>query len=78
MTPRWTSCSIEAPEKNAAAIAALKRLRDEIQNRIAEVWAVHEGPLASGEAPHLWAVPHLYSLAAANLGGIPRGRNGRG
>ena len=39
MTPRWTSRSIEAPQKNAPTIEELQRLRDAIRERTATLWA---------------------------------------
>ena len=39
MTPRWTSRSIDTPDKNALAIAALKDLRSRIRSEMANRWS---------------------------------------
>lgn len=70
MTPRWTSRSIEAPEKNAATIAELTRLRDTIQRRIGEIWAKRMKPLAAGETLQQWSVANRPSLEKAKQGDI--------
>ncbi|MCY2932595.1 MAG: PSD1 and planctomycete cytochrome C domain-containing protein [Planctomycetota bacterium] len=38
MTPRWTSRSIDTPEKNALVITALKELRARIRSEMAGMW----------------------------------------
>ncbi|MBT4865635.1 MAG: DUF1553 domain-containing protein, partial [Planctomycetaceae bacterium] len=38
MTPRWTSRSIEAPEKNKTRIDELRKLRSEIHGELKSVW----------------------------------------
>ena len=50
MTPRWTSRSIEAPQKNAPTIEELQRLRDAIRERTATLWAQRAEELATGDS----------------------------
>lgn len=50
MTPRWTSRSIDAPQKNAATIEELQRLRTAIHDRTAKLWARRAAELATGDA----------------------------
>lgn len=50
MTPRWTSRSIDAPQRNAAAIEELRRLRGAIRERTAMRWARRAAELADGDA----------------------------
>jgi PAS domain-containing protein len=38
MTPRWTSRSIDTPEKYLPQIESLKRLQQEIRNRLSQIW----------------------------------------
>ena len=47
MTPRWTPRDLSLPDVNAPSIAALERLRGEIQARLATAWA-HEATAFSG------------------------------
>jgi len=39
MTPRWDVRAVDAPERNAAAIARLKELRAEIRGELAKTWS---------------------------------------
>lgn len=43
MTPRWTARVIDAPGKDAAAIARLKELREEIRRELSALWLAHVG-----------------------------------
>ncbi|MCY2962511.1 MAG: DUF1549 domain-containing protein [Planctomycetota bacterium] len=49
MTPRWTSRSIDAPQKNAPMIGELQRLRDAIRDRTATLWSGRVAGLAAGD-----------------------------
>ena len=49
MTPRWTSRSIDAPQKNAPMIEELQRLRDAIRDRTATLWSGRVAGLAAGD-----------------------------
>ena len=49
MTPRWTSRSIDAPQKNAVMIQELQRLRGAIRERTATLWARQAEELAAGD-----------------------------
>ena len=62
-TPRWTSRVIDAPDKNAAAIAQLKQLRQGIRGELAALWT-RKGAF---QAPTLkaWAVQNRPSLENA-------------
>lgn len=62
-TPRWTSRVIDAPAKNAAAIAQLKQLRQSIRDELAALWT-RKGAF---QAPQLqqWAVKNRPSLENA-------------
>ena len=70
MTPRWTSRSVEAPQKNAAKIAELRRLRAAIQKRAAERWSLRATQLASGDAVFEWALANRPTLEKAKLGDV--------
>ncbi|MCO6458880.1 MAG: PSD1 domain-containing protein [Pirellulaceae bacterium] len=50
MMPRWTSRTIDAPEKNAAKIEELRRLRSAIRERTATLWAPRAEELAAGDS----------------------------
>ncbi|MCB1065934.1 MAG: DUF1549 domain-containing protein, partial [Verrucomicrobiae bacterium] len=71
MTPRWTARSIDAPGKNAAALKELKRLRREIERRLAEVWgeAARGGLLSAGNLKD-WATTNRASLDSSKVEGI--------
>ncbi|MBV6500678.1 MAG: hypothetical protein CJBNEKGG_03163 [Prosthecobacter sp.] len=62
-TPRWTSRVIDAPGKNAAAIARLKQLRQSIRDELAALWT-RKGAF---QAPALkaWAANNRPSLENA-------------
>jgi hypothetical protein len=68
MTPRWTVRDIDSEDKDAAAIAELKQLRQGIHDALAAAWT---GPAvkASLEAAALqqWAVQHRAAFAGAVL-----------
>ncbi|HVW01168.1 MAG TPA: DUF1553 domain-containing protein, partial [Planctomycetaceae bacterium] len=49
MTPRWTSRTIDAPQKNAAKIEELRRLRSAIRERTAFLWNATGEALATGD-----------------------------
>lgn len=49
MTPRWTSRAIDSPQKNAAKILELQRLRAAIRERTATLWARQVEELAAGD-----------------------------
>ena len=70
MTPRWTSRLIDAPGKNDAALAKLKRLRAEIHKRIGAAWTAKSGTLMTGPSLRKWAHENRPSLKSAKLGGI--------
>jgi cytochrome c553 len=71
MTPRWTSRSIEATEKNAAKIGELRGLRSAVRERMAKLWGRRASELAAGE-PLRQAAAKLdrAELAKAKLGEI--------
>lgn len=68
MTPRWTSRSIEVPEKNQTAIKELKHFRDQIKRRIGVIWKAEEKMLASGTPLQKWAAANSETLADAQFG----------
>lgn len=71
MTPRWTSRSIEAPQKNSATIEELRRLRAAIRHRTATLWSQRASELGSGEALRQTAAKlDRAELAKAKLGDI--------
>lgn len=49
MTARWTSRAIDAPQKNAAIIQELQRLRDAIRDRAATLWARQADEMGKGD-----------------------------
>jgi hypothetical protein len=59
MTPRWTARQVDAPQKNAAAIATLKRLRGAIQRELAVQWG------AAAKARMAWSPEAFKALLAA-------------
>jgi hypothetical protein len=68
MTPRWTPRAIAAPDKEAQAIAELKRLRDEIRIGLAKAWTDRaEGETFQAAALRKWAMERRSTLAAAKL-----------
>jgi len=70
MTPRWTSRSIESPQKKALKIAAMKRLREAIRQRTAKLWTQRAGQLGTGDSVFKWAVANRAKLDAAKLGDV--------
>jgi hypothetical protein len=65
MTPRWTTRSIDAPGKNAAAITELKSLRESVRDELAEVWS--KGGGLSQEKLKQWAIENHTSIAGAKI-----------
>ncbi len=65
MTPRWTARAIDAPDKHAAQIGELKKLRTGIHQQLAGAWQAEPGPLASSETLRQWAGSHREELLSA-------------
>jgi hypothetical protein len=55
MTPRWTTRAIDAPDKHAAPIAELRRLRDEIRAELARAWTDHARRALDPQTLRQWA-----------------------
>lgn len=70
MTPRWTSRSIESPQKNATQIASLKSLREDIRKRTGELWLDSVRQHVSGNAIRQWAMANRSQLKSARLGDV--------
>jgi cytochrome c553 len=59
MTPNWTSRQVDAPEKNAAAIAELKRLRRAIRDELSARW------IEAAAQPEAWSAAKLRAALPA-------------
>lgn len=67
MTPRWTTRSIDSPGKNAAAIAELKSLRDDIRSELAKAWSGGGGGGLNPDEMRTWAFENRASLSGATI-----------
>jgi hypothetical protein len=73
MTPRWTARDLAAPEKDAAILNELKRLRSEIRQTLSQSWSDYlssaDRPLG-GVALRTWARAHQAELMTARKDSI--------
>lgn len=67
MTPRWTARSIDTPDKYAAQIAELRRLRSDIRTVLGKTWASDSSPLNSPAQLRQWALEHRDQVTSTAL-----------
>ncbi|HET6423987.1 MAG TPA: PSD1 and planctomycete cytochrome C domain-containing protein [Planctomycetaceae bacterium] len=67
MTPRWTPRDVTLPQRDAAALTELKRLRADIQHNLAHAWKSHASTTLSATALRDWARAHHAEFKDAKI-----------
>lgn len=67
MTPRWTPRDATLADRDAASITGLKRLRDDLQHRLAHVWKTHASTSLTAPELKTWARAHQADFPDAKL-----------